>query len=903
MADDVLTLSGNLNGEDVSIDLFDVESQLVLRNGTQVGDLPERGPQVLTYGVRISSPSVKLTPDELEAKKEQIDLLLASAGPARYRGRGRNVVLTAQPKGLTKASKWDVLGGRLSLSSPWDQNYGANGRYVGTLMVQVEPGSRTDAVNVFTSKVSGLGAGINLGHVATGAGAGDGAFTNTGNVAMNPDGELFRKDVFTTTPAASQAAAANVARYFGCSHAAFTELYLTVRVAAVWSVTGTGAWEYWNGSAWTAVVPLIDPFTTGSPWDTLPDHQPAAIVFPPLTGIVSKTINATPGYFVRWRQTGGTMTTQPVINGAAGSDALLGVIPKGFVPGNLPADLKLKIVNNAATVIGGFLASIWTGRQSSAPPAYILPWAGSDLGIISGDNTATLVADANAAYKYGVDVALGVVLSDRAQTFNGVDQMASVAIASGDKIDSIASSEFLIEVMFKPLTVPGGPVPLVSRWNTTNQDWWLGIDGGKLRALFYNSAGTPKKKILNGVNNVEVGEWQIATLEYRRSKQRARLYKDTGQEAEIGSSTLNLRSGNTTALNVAHSAGFSTVDSKSGSDSEGYFNGSIGYIWIEARNADTIFSVGHYPSPDTKRTTEGYANVASSTTRGYWEFDDTDGTNNLVDTATAAGAAKTLVRTGAPTANNNAANTGPGPFLVGVTTAAKVLSRRIPLAYGLDWAGQYHVYLTLTTPALTNLDDLTFALQFGPGDIKLPLHIQAVTVPTKEAPTARYLLDMGSVTLPQQALAGQSLKSAYNHLRADLYITFSAAATVRMLDLILLPTDTLHLRHDGFRDSTGYTQAAIMGVAQNEAFVVDMTGPEPIIEYADTGGDLRPNDYALPIPARARIQPRAKAWIMAGALRPSTTGTDHLEVSMGDALDLPLVSADIQPRAEVLHAP
>lgn len=103
------------------------------------------------------------------------------------------------------------------------------------------------------------------------------------------------------------------AAYFGAA-VPFAELALDIDTAAVYSGDAL-VWEYWNGSAWSALTLAYDG-TDSTAQDGLRTAQrDGAISFVPPTDWASTTVNSQAGYWIRGRLgTGANMTTSPTTN-------------------------------------------------------------------------------------------------------------------------------------------------------------------------------------------------------------------------------------------------------------------------------------------------------------------------------------------------------------------------------------------------------------------------------------------------------------------------------------------------------------------------------------------------------------------------------------------------------------
>lgn len=863
-----VTLSNVAFGGATTLSLTDPNSYKLMGEPTLGRGLPD-GTQEMVWPLLVKGTS---EPD-LASKIAVLRRLVNES--ARQRRIGRRVALTINADNGT-ATTYYLLSGSYddsiaAISAARAARFYEAGAELHLICEALGRSAETQPV---TSGTLGSVLGLSAVYVRNNTGPAFGS-----NIAQVQGGYLFQTTKFTTTPT-ELTMAASMAVYYGAA-ASFDRIILGLTRAAVWS--GTGVWEFWNGSAWTALTPTINDFKVTRDWDTL-TALGAIGGWGALTGWTAATLTAAgitgsgiPAdslFWIRWRISAFTsVTTSPLHCNGYGSLSGLAEVSAGAVPGDTDAVALVHVTNPGATALAGVEAALVVGEQSDYPPPMEVDFAGADLYIPTSDTTAAVVASAAAAKGERVDMTLVASLADRAQTFDGSTQSATVTTASGDKIDLLGSGSFTIEVVVKFDTVPTGPFPICSRWNTSNQVFWAGLDGGKLKFQAYNSSGS--KKTLYGTDTIQTGQWETLTFEYDQPYYRLRIYRNTGLQSETGVGRSALRTAVTTAFNVAHSAGFTpSADSNNGSTAETYLDGSISYLWVEKRTVASIFGAGHYPAPDAKRTTEGYANVASANTVLYYEMDDNAATTTLVDTATTAGAAKSLTRTG-----NSSANTTVGYFQPGVGETARALGLSLPQTWGEEYGGSRVRLWLVASPAatLTSVDDVIMRLQLNVGDADLPLgpptQFPSVDVPSGNA---MYLMDAGVYTLPPVRLRDNSRGSgsAANVLALNLFVqhAFITAAVVRFDCLYIQPLDYWAAGYRTFRD--GYSTS--YDIDQNTGLLWDGLGPIPVVSqtgsaytvqsrnpYADARGSDRP-----------RLVPGRPGWLMALPLRGAVGTTD-----------------------------
>ncbi len=852
-----VTLSNVAFGGATSLSLTDPNSYKLMGEPTLGRMLPD-GSQEMVWPLLVKGVS---EPD-LASKITVLRRLVNEA--ERQRRIGRRVALTINADNGTATTYYLLKGWYDDSTAAISATRGAKFYEAGAeLHLVCEALGRSAETQAVTSGTLRSALGLTAVYVRNNTGPAFGV-----NIAQVQAGYLFQTTKFTTTPA-ELTMAASMAVYYG-GPAAFDRIILGLTRAAVWS--GTGVWEFWNGATWTALTPTVNDFKVTRDWDTL-TRLGAIGGWGTLTGWTAATLTAAgitgsgipvdSLFWIRWRISAFTsVTTSPLHCNGYGSLSGLAEVGAGAVPGDTDAVALVHVTNPGATALAGVEAALIVGELSDEPPMMEVDLAGADTFIPTGDTTAAVVASASAAKGERVDVTFVASLADRAQTFDGSTQSATVTVASGDKIDHLGDNgSFLIETIVKFDVVPSGPFPLVSRWNTSSQVLWCGLDQGKLKFMVYNSSG--RKRVAYGTTTIAAGEQETLSFEYDRPAQRIRVYRATGLEAEASVGAAALRAAVTTNFQLAHSQGFTvSADSRDASTAETYFDGAMSYLWVEKRTVATIFGAGHYPAPDAKRTTEGYANVASANTVLYYEMDDNAATTTLVDTATGSGAAKNLTRTG-----NSSANTTVGYFQGGVGSTTRLLGTSLPQTWGEEYGGsRVRIWLAASPSAtLTTIDDVILRLQLNVGDVDLPLGPPA-QFPNVQVPSGDtfYLLDMGVYTLPPVRLRDNSRGSgsAANMLAANLFVkhAFITAAVVRFDCLYLQPLDVWAGGYRTFRD--GYSTS--YDIDQNTGLLWDNTGPFPVVSQTGSAYTIQTrNPYADPRGSdRPRLVPGRPGWLV-----------------------------------------
>jgi hypothetical protein len=287
-----------------------------------------------------------------------------------------------------------------------------------------------------------------------------------------------------------------------------------------------------------------------------------------------------------------------------------------------------------------------------------------------------------------------------------------------------------------------------------------------------------------------------------------------------------------------------------------------------------IFGGEHYPMPDAKRTTEGYANLSGSTTASYYEMDDNVASTAVVDSATGVAAAKNLTRTG-----NSNVNTTVGYFQAGVGTTVRALGLSLPQTWGEEYGGSRVRLWVAASPSATlgTIDDVVMRLQPNVGDIDLPMGppfgFQSVDVPSGNT---MYLLDGGVFTLPPVRLRDNSRGSgsAANMLALNLFVqhSFVTSTAVRFDCVYIQPLDVWAAGYRTFRD--GYSTS--YDIDQNTGLLWDGLGPFPVVSQTGSAYTvLTRNPYADPRGSdRPRLVTGRPGWFMALPLRGAVGTTD-----------------------------
>lgn len=896
-----LTLSNEGFGGDDTVDLLtygQVGGYGLLDDGAELGPVPgDGGPQVFTGRVEISGSS----DDDLIEREQVLRRLLKEAGDWRRQGLGRRVEFTVSRPNGSVVSVWDVRGGDVAPGrSAFHSVDLANVVADVVLRLDLAPSARTTETTVVNAATLRMNNGITHRYIHY-----SGATVFSENMAGLIDGQLWQRTLYGTAPS-NATPQANDVQYFGNADAAFTELAFGLRTAG--SGITYGNWQYWNGSAW-ATLTVTNPFASGSnPFGLAGAWK--AITWASPSGWAATTINGVSAFWIRLVVSSVSSPVSSVVSGPFCSATGRGVIGASAIGGDLPARPKLTLRNPAATALAEVRAAVQTGRAASAPPPWLVPLIG-DLYTPSGDVTAANVTDAGALYGRATEVTLAASLSDRAQTLDGsteyinaaVTAYAGGAITAANKLDAMGLGSFFVEIIAKLDAVPAGPICLVSRWNTTNQVFWLGIDGGKLRGLVYNSGGT--RKTVNGSVAVPSGEWFQATLEFDASAQRIRLYQNGDVVGDGGCGKSALRTNVATAIRVGRSVGFSTSDSIGGSTAEGYLDGAVGHVYIYGNtvaNWITTESLEHddynFANGEPVGGLDEGKRADSTRVRWLLQMDDNAASLTIVDTA--------VLQVGALNAARSAANTSTtttlGILVAGAGSFVKVLSTRVPLPLGREYATRYLPILRARqTATLTSVDDVAWNLQFGPGDASLPLDADDLEFPDVGVPSASgyYLLPGQPVTLPPADLSHyRSGEGARSYLQVDVFAqhAFVISTTMRLDCVILLPLPDCTAVYRTFRDGEDYVAANAL--AQNEAAIFDRTGLWPIIEQSTSDG-LTPerNAYREASQGGAGLRPDHAAWLVGFAQRGTTQGTDHTESVITDTITASIV---VQPRSESL---
>jgi hypothetical protein len=870
-----------------SQELLDFYSDFRVRaDGVDMGH-PAQRPRVIT--IPLVRDGTQATFDGFRDGFTKLRRLLHEARDARAAGLGRVVSLEARPDGAGALTTYYVLGGDFPEPPAWQYRHHTQRIADVDLALEVEPygfgaealvspGSPILSVPYLTYRY------LNDGGVFTPnlAGLASGSLWQTTRLIENPAG------VTTTTPAAGDVL------YFGRPQGGFLSLVFGLETPAAGITWGN--WEYWDGAAWTTLSTITqNDFKTVSEFDTA--RRLGRIAW---TTVLNNTtaVNGVTAYWVRIAVSAVSSPTAPrFINGPFRSPAAI-TIADSAVDGDVPAAGRIEVRNNQASALAGIRAALASGLLGSAPPPFGLSVFGADAFVpaAGGDNTVAATPDTEATIGERLQVLLAPGLSDAAQAFDGSTQNATVAITSGDKIDSIGSGSFFVEVGFVLDDDSTDPMCLMSRWSTTAglRVFWLGVDQGRLRAMV--SVDGTKRRVVNGSRRLGPGRHYMATLEFNSPNRKLVLYLDSRREGATDVKSRTIRTGQTTALRLAKSQGFTSTESRNGQDAEVHFDGAIDWAMIHASTvkdyaSEVLGTEGNYTFPDDPSSETKRADHAE--TRGLWQCDDNAASTTIADTATAFnGTTRNLARTG-----NTNANRRPGVLNVGVGSFGRVLGGNLPQCLLEEFAGTYRfILMAKQGTTLSALDDVQFQLQLNVGDGQLrmgpPAMFPALTAPPS---SGFYPLDLGTFTLPGVGLyeGHRGSGSAANFAQWSLFVRhkFTAQTLMGLDNLYILPTGDWYGEYDAFDDR--YESA--YALAQSERAVWDSLGPEPLIyQAADATNPLRQerNPYAAPSGAAPRFRPRKASYLYAFGLRGDAT-TDSLYRVLADWV-VPVVT--IRPR-------
>jgi hypothetical protein len=865
-----------LTGE--SISLYDA-SLALLKSGSGVKNSlgsPGSSPRTITLSPQYN-PSRNMTREQTYQAVNAATRMLLKATTARMQGLGRIITMTVQLDALSVPTVFDVLGGSIPVDNPWDQTDLINTRLNPTLSVDVEPLGRSAEVTLLSTGVLyGLASGITY-HFLNHTGATVFGTNNVGRV----EGSLWQSDRLTTSPTLRTPQNGDIL-YWGNdltgASTGWDRIVMGIRTPRTGTITGV--WEYSAGSGtWTAFTPTST-FRSGgvsTEFDTAANLGEISWAGQTLTGWANNTVNGVAALWIRYRITAFTSMPQvPVMMNGMRSHFGVGYVPASSVKGDTWADALVSLKNNSGgNDLGGFKSCIATGLGSNFMPPFVVEWEAADLYVpTSGDvSVATSAPTTPFAASGGSDVAVTVGISiasatDRAQHFSG-GQYVTAAVSSGDKIDGLGNGAFIAEVLFKLDTgFSNDPMPLITRWTgtKTTKVWGLWVDQGRLRGQCYSSGGD--HKVVNGTTDLVANQWYLATYEFKSSSREQRIYLNAVQEASSDTVKSSLRTGQTTALRVGVSTGFQTSDAKDGNSAEVPLTGTVSYVWISDNSISEIFGgPGHYYDSWNASTRERLASDDSAATNTLlWSMNDNAGTTTILDTG--AGTAKNGTRTIAPTFTNDAANVKLGYYASGVQV--KALGIRLPQTYGQEYPGNYRVLMACSPPSsgFTDVTQLTMSLQFGVGDISLPMSTpprQFPDVSYVRANSRYYLIDFGVVTLPPAALyeGHRSSDSARNFMQCYLYVnSLLPSATVFYVDcLYFLPTDTWYGDYQSFRD----TIVSAYNVQNQESVNFDGRGPELVIAQTTSAGVTAQdrNQYAKWISGPPKLYPQRPAWLFA----------------------------------------
>jgi len=134
--------------------------------------------------------------------------------------------------------------------------------------------------------------------------------TSYANLAVSSGLTGWTANYQLTADAASEAV--DDAVYFGAD-VPFPEWALDIATVATYG-GDCGAWEYWNGAAWTACVSVVDHTDTTAGDGKRPFQQDGAIAHVPQSDWASCAVDSQTAYWVRWRITAAQVTQTPLTN-------------------------------------------------------------------------------------------------------------------------------------------------------------------------------------------------------------------------------------------------------------------------------------------------------------------------------------------------------------------------------------------------------------------------------------------------------------------------------------------------------------------------------------------------------------------------------------------------------------
>ena len=172
------------------------------------------------------------------------------------------------------------------------------------------------------------------------------------------------------------------------------------------------AWEYWNGTSWTALTLVHDNTNAASNSGAQSFQRDGAIHFIPPADWATTTVNDTAAYWIRCRVTAASITTVPISNSAAHKR----VSPRdGWLA---PEDLTITAIravdattgtlhaaNPIKFILMNFTSGAHTGELTWATGQRADQWTGLSLACAAGDELGVLVTQED-----GTDEPVNVML-------------------------------------------------------------------------------------------------------------------------------------------------------------------------------------------------------------------------------------------------------------------------------------------------------------------------------------------------------------------------------------------------------------------------------------------------------------------------------------------------------------